>query len=71
VSNSLQQFGLFELELGPTGVDLLAGGKRLFLSEGSVRKYMTQIFAKLGLEASPDTRRRVLAVPAYLDAKPT
>jgi hypothetical protein len=49
VSNSLQQFGLFELELGPTGVDLLAGGKRLFLSEGSVSKYTTQIFAKLGL----------------------
>ncbi|MEU7875088.1 response regulator transcription factor [Dactylosporangium sp. NPDC049140] len=45
-------------------------GKRLFLSEGSVSKYTTQIFAKLGLDQSPDTHRRVLAVLAYLDTKP-
>ncbi|WP_426512532.1 LuxR C-terminal-related transcriptional regulator [Dactylosporangium sp. McL0621] len=45
-------------------------GRRLFLSEGSVSKYTTQIFAKLGLDQSPDTHRRVLAVLAYLDTKP-
>jgi DNA-binding NarL/FixJ family response regulator len=58
------------LALMAQGMSNAVIGKRLFLSEGSVSKYTTQIFAKLGLEASPDTHRRVLAVLAYLDAKP-
>lgn len=39
----------------------------LFLSEGAVSKYTTSIFAKLGIRASDDHNRRVLAVLAYLD----
>lgn len=41
--------------------------QRLSLSEGSVSKYTTQIFAKLDLVPSPDTHRRVMAVLAYLN----
>ncbi|GAA3221745.1 response regulator transcription factor [Nonomuraea helvata] len=59
------------LSLMAQGLSNAVIGKRLFLSEGSVSKYTTQIFAKLGLEPSPDTHRRVLAVLAYLDTKPT
>ncbi|MEV0237913.1 response regulator transcription factor [Nonomuraea sp. NPDC050786] len=58
------------LSLMAQGLSNAVIGKRLFLSEGSVSKYTTQIFAKLGLEPSPDTHRRVLAVLAYLDTKP-
>jgi DNA-binding NarL/FixJ family response regulator len=59
------------LSLMAQGLSNAVIGRRLFLSEGSVSKYTTQIFAKLGLEASPDTHRRVLAVLAYLDARPS
>ncbi|WP_214413116.1 response regulator transcription factor [Sphaerisporangium fuscum] len=41
--------------------------QRLCLSEGSVSKYTTGIFAKLDLAPSNDTNRRVLAVLAYLN----
>lgn len=40
---------------------------RLFLSEGSISKYTTNIFGKLGIHASDDGNRRVLAVLAYLN----
>ncbi|MEV4165398.1 response regulator transcription factor [Nonomuraea dietziae] len=39
----------------------------LFISEGTVGKHIAAVFAKLGLAASDDHNRRVLAVLAYLD----
>jgi DNA-binding NarL/FixJ family response regulator len=40
--------------------------RALFVTEGSVEKHVTNIFAKLGLPASDDDHRRVLAVLRYL-----
>ncbi|WP_410596232.1 response regulator transcription factor [Amycolatopsis sp. lyj-23] len=40
----------------------------LFLSPGSVEKYVTSIFGKLGLPPSEGDNRRVLAVLRYLDS---
>jgi len=40
---------------------------KLFLSAGSVEKYVTSIFGKLGLPPSEGDNRRVLAVLRYLD----
>ena len=42
--------------------------QRLFVSEKAVSKHTTSIFTKLGLAASEDDNRRVLAVLAYLNA---
>ena len=41
---------------------------RIFVTERTVEAHITQIFQKLGLEESPEQRRRVLAVIAYLRA---
>jgi DNA-binding NarL/FixJ family response regulator len=41
-------------------------GEALGLSPRGVRKHVTAVFAKLGLEAGDDDNRRVLAVLAYL-----
>lgn len=41
--------------------------ERLHLSESSIEKYSTAIFAKLGLRDEPKVHRRVAAVIAYLD----
>jgi DNA-binding NarL/FixJ family response regulator len=38
----------------------------LALSESSIEKYATNIFAKLGLQDEPQTHRRVAAVLTYL-----
>lgn len=38
----------------------------LYLSESSIEKYATSIFAKLGLSDEPQTHRRVAAVLAFL-----
>jgi DNA-binding NarL/FixJ family response regulator len=40
---------------------------QLHLSESSIEKYSTSIFAKLGLRDEPTVHRRVAAVIAYLD----
>ncbi|WP_433889713.1 response regulator transcription factor [Streptomyces sp. CA-111067] len=56
------------LELMAEGLSNGAVASRLFLSEGSVSKYTTTIFAKLGLAEDTDTNRRVRAVLTYLGA---
>ena len=38
----------------------------LYLSERAVEKHINALFAKLGLEAEPDTNRRVKAVLMHL-----
>ncbi|MCZ4278449.1 response regulator transcription factor [Rhodococcoides yunnanense] len=38
----------------------------MFLSNGTVEKHITTVFNKLGLETSPSSHRRVLAVLRYL-----
>ena len=38
----------------------------LFVSERAVERHVTAIFGKLGLRATGDDHRRVLAVLAYL-----
>lgn len=40
--------------------------EELHLSESSIEKYATSIFAKLGLRNEPQTNRRVAAVLAFL-----
>ncbi|WP_214411442.1 LuxR C-terminal-related transcriptional regulator [Sphaerisporangium fuscum] len=55
------------LELMAEGRSNAAIAQRLFLSESAVAKHTANIFAKLGLVASDDDNRRVLAVLAYLN----
>jgi DNA-binding NarL/FixJ family response regulator len=43
-------------------------GRRLYLSDRAVERHVTAIFAKLGLGATADSHRRVLAVLTYLRA---
>ncbi|MFE4972760.1 LuxR C-terminal-related transcriptional regulator [Kitasatospora sp. NPDC056651] len=56
------------LALMAEGLSNAAIAARLFLSDGSISKYTTTIFAKLGLAEDDDTNRRVRAVLAYLGA---
>ena len=44
-------------------------GAALFITEKAVAKHTNNIFAKLGLQASDDDNRRVLAVLRYLDGQ--
>jgi DNA-binding NarL/FixJ family response regulator len=50
------------------GVSNRGIARRLFVSERAVERHITAIFAKLGVRASADAHRRVLAVLAYLQA---
>jgi DNA-binding NarL/FixJ family response regulator len=43
--------------------------KQLWLAEGTVEKYVKSILAKLGIHATADDHRRVLAVVAYLETR--
>ena len=56
------------LELMAEGRSNTAIAQQLFVTEKAVSKHTTSIFAKLGLSASGDDNRRVLAVLAYLNA---
>jgi DNA-binding NarL/FixJ family response regulator len=42
--------------------------QRMYLSDRAVERHVTAIFSKLGLDATPQSHRRVLAVLAYLRA---
>ena len=55
------------LELMAQGRTNAAIADTLFVSEGTVEKHIRGIFGKLGLDASTNDHRRVLAVLAYLD----
>ena len=55
------------LELMAEGRSNVAIAQRLFITEKAVSKHTTSIFTKLGLTASEDDNRRVLAVLAYLN----
>jgi DNA-binding NarL/FixJ family response regulator len=44
-------------------------GERLYISEHTVEKHVSSIFASLGLPASADDHRRVIAVVRFLDAR--
>ena len=57
------------LELMAEGRSNAAIGQRLFLGESAVGKHTASIFGKLGLAASDDDNRRVLAVLAFLDGR--
>jgi DNA-binding NarL/FixJ family response regulator len=54
------------LTLIAEGLSNRAIATRLFVTERTVEAHVKQIFLKLGLNADPDSHRRVLAVLAYL-----
>jgi DNA-binding NarL/FixJ family response regulator len=55
------------LELMAEGRSNQAIGERLFITPRAVEKHVTSIFGKLGLPATAEDHRRVLAVLAYLN----
>jgi DNA-binding NarL/FixJ family response regulator len=54
------------LELMAQGRTNYAIAERLVISQGAVEKHISNIFDKLGLPATPDDHRRVLAVVTFL-----
>jgi DNA-binding NarL/FixJ family response regulator len=57
------------LEFMAEGRSNSAIGQRLHLSERTIETHIASILGKLGLPASPDDHRRVLAILTYLDAR--
>lgn len=58
------------LELVAEGRSNKAIAERLAITQGAVQKHVSTIFNKLGLPASEDDDRRILAVLAYLLVEP-
>jgi DNA-binding NarL/FixJ family response regulator len=56
------------LGLMAQGLSNAAIAKQLVVTQGSVENHISNIFAKLGLEASRDENRRIRAVLTYLDS---
>jgi DNA-binding NarL/FixJ family response regulator len=56
------------LSLVAEGLSNKAIASRVFVAERTVEAHVTQIFLKLGIDESPGSNRRVLAVLAYLRA---
>ena len=54
------------LQLVAEGRSNKAIGERLVITQGAVQKHVSAIFNKLGLPASQDDDRRILAVLAYV-----
>jgi DNA-binding NarL/FixJ family response regulator len=54
------------LELVAEGRSNKAIGERLVITQAAVQKHVSRIFNKLGLPASDDDDRRILAVLAYV-----
>ncbi len=59
------------LELVAEGRSNKAIGERLAITQGAVQKHVSRIFNKLGLPASEDDDRRILAVLAYVLPEPS
>ncbi|MEU0529665.1 response regulator transcription factor [Amycolatopsis tolypomycina] len=69
--NPLEQLTARETEvLGEMaqGLSNTAIAKNLVITQGAVENHISNIFAKLGLEASRDQNRRIRAVLTYLDS---
>lgn len=58
------------LALMAEGLSNAAISRRLHLSEGTISKYTTTTFDKLGIQDDADANRRVMAVLAYLTGTP-
>jgi serine/threonine-protein kinase len=56
------------LALVAEGYSNKAVAERLFVSDRTVEAHMAQVFSKLGIEGSPDSHRRVIAVLTFLRA---
>ena len=56
------------LSLVAEGLSNVQIGRRLFITERTVEAHVKQIFLKLGIDQSPETNRRVLAVLVFLRA---